>query len=241
MRPLYIAAEGPGGGGKSTHRWLRSEILQDITGRKVFLTREPGGPPKAEKLRAKIFSAKKEGRPGIEIVEMFYAARQISLRQHVKPNLARGNNVDGDRYAASIFAYEGGGEKVPLDRILDIHLRTVGNFGPDLTVYFRVANAETVLERTRYQTNQDSFDSEGLDYQRRVIAVYDKLFEQNSNSSSLNPIFGLWILIDTDVSMNLVESQIKSKMPEAIKTVARLPGRRLTLFHKAFWLAQSAY
>lgn len=207
---MYFAVEGLGGSGKSTAIPFIANLLGDLTGKEVFLTREPGGPPQAEAIRERIFHCKRQGISSISLVELFYDARVISIAEHIVPNLRQGKLVLGDRYAASTMAYEGGGEGMS-HYIVQTHKDRVGLFGPDATLYFRISDPEAGLKRRSYH-NGDSFDRESPDYFRRVLETYDTLYQENCNPEFVNPIWGYWLLINADVSVSQVQKQIRESL-----------------------------
>ena len=105
MSGLFLSFEGIDGAGKSTHIDALAAALR-AKGRTVVLTREPGGTPLAEKLRALALNEPMD--PLTEALVMF-AARRDHLLQVIEPALARGDAVLCDRFTDATFAYQGGG------------------------------------------------------------------------------------------------------------------------------------
>ena len=102
---FFITFEGIDGAGKSSHIEALALALRD-QGRVVTLTREPGGTPLAEKLRALVLADAMD--PLCEALLMF-AARRDHLQLVIEPALARGEVVISDRFTDATFAYQGGG------------------------------------------------------------------------------------------------------------------------------------
>jgi dTMP kinase len=102
---VFLSFEGIDGAGKSTHIEALADALR-ANGRTVVLTREPGGTPLAEKLRAMALNDAMD--PLTEALLMF-AARRDHLLQVIEPALARGDVVLCDRFTDATFAYQGGG------------------------------------------------------------------------------------------------------------------------------------
>src|SRR5574343_684520 len=133
----FISFEGIDGAGKSTHIEALATALRD-QGRRVVLTREPGGTPLAEKLRALLLHDAMD--PLCEALLMF-AARRDHLQQVIEPALARGEVVLCDRFTDATFAYQGHGRGFDLAT-----LRTLEQWvqatpegmlrQPDLTLWF---------------------------------------------------------------------------------------------------------
>jgi len=102
---VFISFEGIDGAGKSSHVERLAQALRE-GGRQVVLTREPGGTPLAEQLRALALGAPMD--PLTEALLMF-AARRDHLVQVIEPALARGDIVVCDRFTDATFAYQGAG------------------------------------------------------------------------------------------------------------------------------------
>ena len=101
---LFISFEGIDGAGKSTHIAALAEALR-AAGRTVTLTREPGGTPLAEKLRAMVLG---DAMDALTESLLIFAARRDHLTTIIAPALARGDVVLCDRFTDATFAYQGG-------------------------------------------------------------------------------------------------------------------------------------
>ncbi len=110
-QPFFITFEGIDGAGKSTHIDALAAAFR-AAGRSVTLTREPGGTPLAEKLRAIVL-----GDPMDALTEalLIFAARRDHLQQVIEPALAKGDVVICDRFTDATFAYQGGGRGFDLE------------------------------------------------------------------------------------------------------------------------------
>ncbi|HYQ39979.1 MAG TPA: dTMP kinase, partial [Pseudomonas sp.] len=132
MRGLFITLEGPEGAGKSTNREYLAERLANA-GCEVVLTREPGGTPRAERLRRMLLEHDDEPMPGSCEQLLMFAARATHLENLVRPAIARGAWVLCDRFTDATYAYQGGGRGVPESRISELEELVHGGFQPDLT------------------------------------------------------------------------------------------------------------
>lgn len=115
MRSKYIVIEGLEGAGKTTARNVVVETLEQLGIRDMVFTREPGGTQLAEKLRSLVLDIKSVGDEVITDkaeVLMFYAARVQLVETVIKPALANGTWVIGDRHDLSTQAYQGGGRGI---------------------------------------------------------------------------------------------------------------------------------
>ena len=102
---LFISFEGIDGAGKSTHIAGVAECFR-AAGRRVVLTREPGGTPLSEQLRELVLHTPMDA---LTEALLMFAARREHLVQVIEPALARGEVVLCDRFTDATFAYQGGG------------------------------------------------------------------------------------------------------------------------------------
>jgi dTMP kinase len=134
----FIALEGGEGAGKSTQARLLADALRS-RGLGVTTTREPGGTPGAEAIRALLLGTDGDGwEPRAEAL-LFAAARADHVARLIRPALARGDWVVCDRFLDSSRAYQGGGGGLTDDDVLALH--RVGSEGllPDLTMLIEVS------------------------------------------------------------------------------------------------------
>lgn len=169
---LFISFEGIDGAGKSTHIDMLAKAF-DTAGRRVVLTREPGGTPLAEKLRALVLNDAMD--PLSESLLMF-AARRDHLRQVIEPALARGEVVLCDRFTDATFAYQGHGRGFDLAVLSQlerwVQAREQGGLRqPDLTLWFDLP-AAVAAERLAGARVPDRFESQPQAFFERVSAGY---------------------------------------------------------------------
>ena len=165
-----ITFEGSDGAGKTTQlRALAAHLRAD--GREVIETREPGGAPGAEMIRALLV----EGAPGrwspeTEIL-LFTAARRDHLERTIAPALERGDLVLCDRFVDSTRVYQGA-VRADLRGMVDaLHARAIGR-DPDLTLILDL-EPECALARGRARGSlEDRFEQFGLDFQIRLRAGF---------------------------------------------------------------------
>ncbi len=166
-RGYFLTLEGVDGAGKSTHiEWLVHELR--VRGVDVLSTREPGGTPVGEKLRALLLHEPMHLE--CETLLMF-AARAEHLHTIIAPALGRGTWVLCDRFTDATFAYQGGGRALGTDRIASLEAWLHPALQPDRTWLFDVplAVARDRLNRTR---DQDRFEREADTFFERTRAVY---------------------------------------------------------------------
>lgn len=140
-RGRFIALEGGEGAGKSTQARLLADALRG-RGFDVVVTREPGGTPGAEAIRALLLGLDGEGwHPRAEAL-LFAAARSDHVERLIRPALEAGQWVICDRFVDSSRAYQGGGGGLTDEDVLTLH--RIGSEGllPDLTLLVEVDPAE---------------------------------------------------------------------------------------------------
>jgi dTMP kinase len=171
---LFISFEGIDGAGKSTHIAALADAFRS-QGRGVTLTREPGGTPLAEKLRALVLNDAMD--PLCEALLMF-AARRDHLAQVIEPALTRGEVVLCDRFTDATFAYQGYGRGFDLDVLRQLEQWVQARQDqpgqlrqPDLTVWFDLEPA-VAAERLVAARAPDRFESQSTAFFERVAAGY---------------------------------------------------------------------
>lgn len=174
-RGRFITFEGIDGAGKSTqHQWLIEYLRKQ--GREVVATREPGGTPLGEKLRAVLLSENMHLET--EALLMF-AARREHIELVIEPALARGAWVVCDRFVDASIAYQGGGRGLALSRLAELADWTVGDLLPDQTFLFDLP-VGIALQRLQSATQSpDRFEREQVDFFERVRASYLDIARKN--------------------------------------------------------------
>ncbi|HTQ76060.1 MAG TPA: dTMP kinase [Burkholderiales bacterium] len=162
----FITLEGIDGAGKSTHVQRIADFLR-AKGRFVVVTREPGGTPLGEKLRAVLLSQAMD----IETETLLmFAARREHIVRVIAPALAEGRWVVSDRFTDATYAYQGSGGGLAKDRIAVLERWAQGSLSPDLTLLFD-APVDVALARLP-RDRVDRFESESRSYFERVRAGY---------------------------------------------------------------------
>jgi dTMP kinase len=162
-RGRFISFEGGEGAGKSTVIHAVRERLNAL-GIHFESTREPGGTPLAEAIRALVLGAQWQGQVLAETeLLLVFAARAQHVRERVIPMLDSGMWVLADRFTDASFAYQGGGRGQPLERIRELERWAACDLQPDLTFLLDVpvvtglARAHARGERDRMELEQEAF------------------------------------------------------------------------------------
>ena len=132
-RGCFITFEGGEGAGKSTQCRLLARAIE-ARGRSVLCTREPGGAPGAEAIRALLVEGAGDRWDAISEALLHFAARRAHLVDTVWPALDRGVWVISDRFADSSMAYQGVGLGLGREPIETLYRLAIGDFQPDLTI-----------------------------------------------------------------------------------------------------------
>jgi dTMP kinase len=173
MQGRFITFEGGEGAGKSTQiaraaAWLRARGVE------VVLTREPGGTPRAERLRTMLLERDAEPMPQSCELLLMFAARATHLDNLVRPAVARGAWVLCDRFTDATYAYQGGGRGLPKAQIDALVAVVHADLWPDLTVLLDLP-VTTGLARASNRNGAggpDRFESEQQAFFERVRATY---------------------------------------------------------------------
>jgi len=170
MSGLFVTFEGIDGSGKSTQARLSFERLQGI-GQDVILTREPGGSPGAEEIRALLVQGEGDRwSPETELI-LFNAARRDHVERTIRPALERGAIVLCDRYVDSTRGYQG--EEPERARLIDLLHDTLIGLDPDLTFLITLSPEAAASRDVSVKGNETRFESFGSSFmggvQERLI------------------------------------------------------------------------
>jgi dTMP kinase len=169
MPGKFITLEGIDGAGKSTHiGWLTAALARHGIAHRV--TREPGGTPLGERLRALLLDPAQPVDPETEALLMF-AARNEHLARVIRPALAAGEWVLCDRFTDATFAYQGGGRGVSPARLEALEAWVQGGLQPDATFYFDLP-ADVARRRLERARTPDRFELEQEAFFERVRQGY---------------------------------------------------------------------
>ncbi|PVX32074.1 thymidylate kinase [Pasteurella langaaensis DSM 22999] len=199
MNGKFIVLEGLEGAGKTTAHNAIVEELQALGITDLVFTREPGGTPLAEKLRQLIKHETEEPITDKAELLMLYAARIQLVENVIKPALAQGKWVIGDRHDLSSQAYQGGGRQLDKQFMQTLKNSVLGDFEPDFTIYLDIDPA-IGLARARGRGELDRIEQSGLDFFYRTRARYLELVKDNPKA----------VIINAEQTLEEVTADIKS-------------------------------
>lgn len=200
-RGRFITVEGTEGVGKSTNIAYLCGLLES-QGIEVVLTREPGGTPLAEQLRALLLEPREESVSETAELLLMFAARAQHLHNVIMPALARGAWVVSDRFTDATFAYQGGGRGVDPAQITLLETLVQKGLQPDLTLLLDL-DVETGLARASARSAPDRFEREKVEFFQRVRSAYLQRAEADAKR---------FAVIDASLSLAQVQAQIEGAL-----------------------------
>lgn len=174
----FITLEGGEGVGKSTNLSFVRDYLQS-RGIRVVTTREPGGTPMAERIRA-LLLADDAQEPLDDLTELLlvFAGRAQHLAQVIRPALARGEWVISDRFTDATFAYQGSARGIARERIAMLEQFVQRGLEPDLTLWLDMPITYAADRLAARGLERDRFERERGDFFERVRQGYRARAEQ---------------------------------------------------------------
>ena len=191
----FIVIEGLEGAGKSSAVRYVTDYLQAHGVARIECTREPGGTPLAERMRAIVKEVHDERLTVEAELLLMYASRVQLVETRIKPALADGIWVVGDRHDLSSQAYQGGGRGIDANLIGAIKRAVLGDFKPDLTLYLDVT-PEVGLKRARARGELDRIEQESFDFFNRTRARYLELAAQDKSIHTIDATQPLEAVMD---------------------------------------------
>jgi dTMP kinase len=201
---IFISFEGPDGSGKTTQIRLLADHLQSA-GHDVLLTREPGGTPIGDQIRAVVHDVANTEMLATTEILLYSASRAQLIGQVIRPALARGTTVLSDRFSDSTIAYQGYGRGLDLNALRQITAFATGNLKPDLTVYLDVPVKEGLERKQRALMEQEGewnrLDQETVEFHHRVRQGYLTL-------AAAEP--GRWIILNACRPIEEIQNDIQA-------------------------------
>ncbi|USD39557.1 MULTISPECIES: dTMP kinase [Ferrimonas] len=203
--PSFVVIEGLEGAGKSSaiervNQWFARHFpdLERVN------TREPGGTPLAEEIREIWKRPREEAMAPLTELLMVYACRAQLVESVIKPAIAAGKVVIGDRHNLSSVAYQGGGRGLEQE-VAGLSTITLGAFKPCLTLYLDI-DPKLGLERARGRGELDRIELESLDFFERARRCYLDHAASDPNTVS----------IDASQPIDQVQADIEAALAKAL-------------------------
>lgn len=172
---MFITFEGPEGSGKSTQIqrvgvWFRDE------GRDCVITKEPGGTPISDRIRAILLDSAATGMDATTELLLYAASRRQHVVEVIRPAIQRGVSVFCDRYTDATLAYQGYGRLLDLDRLQTLNQWATDGVKPDLTLLYdldeEVGLARAHARNADMEIDESRFELEDLRFHRRAREGY---------------------------------------------------------------------
>ena len=170
MTGKFISFEGGDGAGKSTQLSLLSGDLEAL-GRRVILTREPGGTRLSEQIRSWVLHESGALCKQAELL-LIFAARAQHISEVIRPALLRGDWVLCDRFTDASYAYQGGGRGIPVGFIQQIEAVSTEGMRPDLTLLLDLPVIQGIERSVGRGQGGDRFEEQDLEFKQRVRQAY---------------------------------------------------------------------
>jgi dTMP kinase len=204
-RGAFLTVEGLDGSGKGTQIDRLSDAL-DRWGFEVVHTREPGGTPIGEKIRAILLDRENTGMTAETEALLYAASRAQHVREKILPAVAEGKVVLCDRYLDSSVAYQGGGRQLGIDEVLAINAPAVKGAAPDLTVYLEIGHRKA-LERRCAASEPDRMEMEADNFHARVEDGYHQLIARDPER---------FIVVDAEKTRDEIAEEIQKRVLERL-------------------------
>ena len=203
---LFITLEGPDGGGKSSQaqglaEYLRAENIE------VLLTREPGGSPIGDQIRNVIMELENTDMDARTEFLLFSASRAQHIAEVIRPNLENGLTVISDRFFDSSLAYQGYGQRLPLDTLKAITNFATSGLTPDLTLLLDLP-VEEGLRRREADGNWNRMDAYDIDFHRRVRRGYLELAAESPER---------WVIFNAEQSFDALQDEVRHTVMGRLK------------------------
>jgi dTMP kinase len=171
-RGRLITFEGGEGTGKSTQA-ARLKSALEAKGKRVVLTREPGGSPGAEQIRKLLVEGEPERWTPLSETLLFLAARADHVARLIEPVLAEGSWVVSDRFSDSTYVYQGIARGLGVETVRRLHEAALGSFAPDLTIVLDL-DPEEGLKRAggRSHGAENRFERFDATFHRKLRAAF---------------------------------------------------------------------
>ena len=204
-----ITLEGVEGSGKSTLIQYLKEFIESI-GKKVIVTREPGGIEISEQIRSVILDTENTKMDGRTEALLYAAARRQHLVERIIPALKEGNVVLCDRFIDSSLAYQGYARGLGIDEVLSINEFAIGSFMPNLTLYLDL-DPQIGLSRIRKNKGREvnRLDLEEISFHLKVREGYEEVIKRFPDRI---------VRVDANQELDKVLSDTKQILLEKLKS-----------------------
>jgi dTMP kinase len=207
---FFVTFEGPEGSGKTTQIELLAAYLR-ASGHDVVTTREPGGTPIGDQIRAVVHDVENTAMVAETEILLYSASRAQLVQQLIRPALAANKVVLSDRYADSTMAYQGYGRGLDLAALRQITRFATGGLRPDLTMYLDCP-VEEGLRRKQQAMAQSAGEWNRLD--RETVAFHRRVRQGYLTLVAAEP--ERWLVLDAWQPVESLQEEIRSAVRNAL-------------------------
>ena len=205
---MFVTFEGPEGSGKSSQIALLASFLQQRF--TVVTTREPGGTPIGDEIRACVHNVANTAMTPIAEMLLYSASRAQLVGELIRPSLAAGHIVLCDRYADSTLAYQGFGRGLNLEHLRQVIQIATGGLTPDLTFFLDIDVERGLARRTDGGLEMNRLDLETVQFHQRVREGYRQLIAEDPSR---------WVIVDADRPITAVQQDLQKTLLAHLETV----------------------
>lgn len=205
---MFVTFEGPEGSGKSSQIALLASFLQQRF--TVVTTREPGGTPIGDEIRACVHNVANTAMMPIAEMLLYSASRAQLVGELIRPSLAAGHIVLCDRYADSTLAYQGYGRGLNLAHLRQVTQIATGGLIPDLTFFLDIDVERGLARRTDGGLEMNRLDLETVQFHQRVREGYRQLIAEDPSR---------WEIVDADRPITAVQQDLQKTLLAHLETV----------------------
>jgi dTMP kinase len=201
MKGIFITFEGPDGAGKTTQINMLKEYLEFL-GKKVIITREPGGTHISEQIRKVILDPKNKGMNSVCEALLYAASRAQLMAEVIIPALDRGYIVISDRFVDSSIVYQGYARELGEEMVESINKYAILGREPDITFLIMISPEEGIKRKNK-DGKLDRLEQENILFHKKVFEGYNKIKNKYNNRI---------ITIDGTLSVNSIQEIIRHKV-----------------------------
>jgi dTMP kinase len=206
---MFITLEGPEGSGKSSQIGLLAAFLRG-QGYGVVQTREPGGTPIGDQIRACLHDVNNVAMTAVTELLLYSASRAQHVAELIRPALTQGQVVLCDRFADSTVAYQGYGRGVDLDELRFLTRIATQALQPDLTLLLDIDVARGLARRQSGGDEMNRLDLETLAFHERVRQGYHTLAATEPER---------WVVVDAERPLTAVQSELQTIVADRLASL----------------------
>lgn len=199
---MFVTFEGPEGSGKSSQITLLASFLEQ-QGFSVTTTREPGGTPIGNEIRACVHNVANTIMTPVAEMLLYSASRAQLVGELIRPSLAAGHIILCDRYADSTIAYQGYGRGLNLEQLHQVTQIATGGLQPTLTFLLDIDVERGLARRTGGGLEMNRLDLETVQFHQRVREGYHQLVAADP---------ARWVVVDADRPLAAIQTDLQAAM-----------------------------